>query len=46
MCRAIFDRRFSVARMAAQYVSVYERIMARQHFDSPVGAPPCSTSYA
>jgi glycosyltransferase involved in cell wall biosynthesis len=46
MCRAIFDQRFSVARMAAQYVSVYERIMAQDHFDSPVGEPPCSASYA
>jgi glycosyltransferase involved in cell wall biosynthesis len=29
-CRAVFERRFTVARMAAQYVTVYERILASE----------------
>jgi glycosyltransferase involved in cell wall biosynthesis len=29
-CRAVFERRFSVTRMASDYVRVYERLVARQ----------------
>jgi glycosyltransferase involved in cell wall biosynthesis len=29
-CRAVFERRFNVTRMAADYVALYERLIARQ----------------
>jgi glycosyltransferase involved in cell wall biosynthesis len=46
-CRAVFERRFSVERMAAQYLAVYARIMAREHSKAAFAEPSCSsTSYA
>jgi glycosyltransferase involved in cell wall biosynthesis len=31
ICRAVFEDRFTVARMAANYVSLYDRVMSPQH---------------
>jgi glycosyltransferase involved in cell wall biosynthesis len=29
-CRAVFERRFNVSRMAAEYVAVYEELISRR----------------
>ncbi|MGH9348041.1 MAG: glycosyltransferase family 4 protein [Vicinamibacterales bacterium] len=45
-CRIAFERRFTVARMAAQYVEVYKGVMAGEPPLAGLTEPPCSTSYA
>jgi len=42
-CRAAFDRRFTVARMASNYVDVYERVLDGARNVEP---PVCNTSFA
>lgn len=46
VCRSTFERRFSVERMAREYVEVYERLMSRDETLAELAQPPCSTSYA
>jgi glycosyltransferase involved in cell wall biosynthesis len=31
MCRAVFEKRFTVARMAANYVDLYDRVVSPEH---------------
>jgi glycosyltransferase involved in cell wall biosynthesis len=38
-CRAVFEERFVAARMARDYVSVYDRLIPARTADSRVGAP-------
>jgi glycosyltransferase involved in cell wall biosynthesis len=45
-CRAVFEQRFSVARMAARYVDVYQRVIEEPETIPELAEPPCSTSYA
>jgi glycosyltransferase involved in cell wall biosynthesis len=45
-CRASFERRFTAARMAAQYVEIYSRIVATGAARRAVAEPTCSTSFA
>ena len=44
-CRQSFEQRFSVERMARDYVRVYENVMASDPF-APFTEPPCRTSFA
>jgi glycosyltransferase involved in cell wall biosynthesis len=30
-CRRVFEKRFSAARMTADYVNIYERLLAKRH---------------
>jgi glycosyltransferase involved in cell wall biosynthesis len=54
MCRMAFENRFTVERMAAQYLDLYQYLAANQQsiaaltgpFPEPLSDPPCSTSYA
>jgi glycosyltransferase involved in cell wall biosynthesis len=53
-CRMVFENRFTVERMAAQYLELYQYLVASQQpiaalsgpFPEPLSEPPCSTSYA
>jgi glycosyltransferase involved in cell wall biosynthesis len=45
-CRAVFEQRFSVGRMAEQYLEVYQRLITNQHAIAGLSEPPCSPSYA
>ena len=38
-CRSVFERRFTAARMAAQYVEVYERLVAESRRSSLASGP-------
>jgi hypothetical protein len=33
-CRTVFERRFGAARMAADYLHLYEKVVARHHADA------------
>jgi glycosyltransferase involved in cell wall biosynthesis len=46
MCRATFETRFTVARMAEQYIDVYQRLMTGEALIAGLSEPPCSTSFA
>ena len=38
-CRSVFERRFTAARMAAQYVEIYERLVAESRRSSLASGP-------
>ncbi|HSL20202.1 MAG TPA: glycosyltransferase family 4 protein [Vicinamibacterales bacterium] len=46
VCRDSFERRFTAARMAADYVDLYQRLRAAAPSMVEVADPSCSTSYA
>ena len=45
-CRAVFERRFSAARMASDYVRIYQRVIEDPEFVAEIAKTPCSTSFA
>ena len=46
VCRETFERRFSVERMAAEYVALYEQLVAETCGAESMAEGPCSTSFA
>jgi glycosyltransferase involved in cell wall biosynthesis len=45
-CRAVFEHRFSVSRMASDYVTLYNRVIGNPPPFGGIEEPTCPTSYA